>query len=153
VVEERRRGGVRSSSGELRWTRSSELYPLSSASPRGTFSACAWGAGAPAGGAVLRCSVGGKRVGCANEGADGATHGLCDGGLVACGLRGWCGTKTDTAEEARLREQRWRGGAPLSRGREQGEKLRRGVWSVDWAGGGSARVEAGKGVRVWGGPA
>jgi hypothetical protein len=27
----------------------------------------------------------GRRVGCANEGADGVAHGLCGGGLVACG--------------------------------------------------------------------
>jgi hypothetical protein len=40
--------------GRLRWTRSSELCPVSSASPRGTFSACAGVAGAPVGGTALR---------------------------------------------------------------------------------------------------
>jgi hypothetical protein len=61
-AEMRRRNGVWSPSGELRWTRSSELCPLSSASPRGTFSTCARRAGAPA--AVLRCvAASGKKGG------------------------------------------------------------------------------------------
>jgi hypothetical protein len=43
----------------------------------------------------------GRRVGYADEGADGAAHGLCDG-LVACCRHGWCSMKPNMAEEVRL---------------------------------------------------
>jgi hypothetical protein len=80
-------GGHGDMEGRLRWTRSSELYPLSSASPGGSLSACVRGAGAPTGGAALQRRE--RKVGGANEGADGAAHGLCGSGLVL--YRRWTG--------------------------------------------------------------
>jgi hypothetical protein len=124
--------------GRLRWMRSSELYPLSSATLRGTFSAYArerehcW--------AVLSCAAvrwRGRKVGGADEGVDGATHGLCGDGLVACSQCGWGGTKPDTAEEVRLHEWRQWGGTPLRRGRESGKQKK-------WRG---ARVSSAWGSR------